>query len=72
MDMSKTQSPRRERHRNENIGMVMRREGEDEEEEEEEGLIWTMARTTGTYVDKVVSGRVKAYGLIGGGNVGIN
>lgn len=70
MDMSKTQSPRRERHRNENIGMVMRREGVDEDEEE--GLIWTMARTTGTYVDKIVSGRVKAYGLIGGGNVGIN
>lgn len=70
MDISKTQSPRRERHRNENIGMVMRREGVDEDEEE--GLIWTMASTTGTYVDKIVSGRVKAYGLIGGGNVGIN
>lgn len=57
MDMSKTQSPRRERHRNENIGMVMRRECVDDDEEA--GLIWTMARTTGIYVDKIVSGKVK-------------
>lgn len=56
MDMSKTQSPRRERHRNENMGMVIRREGVDEDEEA--GLICTMARTTGIYVDKIVSGRV--------------
>lgn len=53
MDMSKTQSPRRERHRNENMGMVMSRECVNEEEM---GLIWTMARTTGTYVEKMVSG----------------
>ncbi len=65
MDMSKTQSPRRERHRNENMGMVMRRECVDEDEEA--GLIWTMARTTGTYVDKIVSGRLKLVGWFWGG-----
>ena len=55
MDMSKTQSPRRERHRNVNIGIVTRRECV---EEEEVGLIWRMARTTGIYVENIVSGRV--------------
>lgn len=57
MDMSKTQSPRRERHKNENIGMVIRREGVDEDEEAE--FICAMARTTGIYVYKIVSDRVK-------------
>lgn len=62
MDISKTQSPRRERHRNENMGIVIRREGVDEEA----GLICTMARTTGIYVDKTVSGRVKLVDLSAG------
>lgn len=47
MDMSKTQSPRRERHRKVNMGIVMRRE-ECVDEEEEVGSMWTIARTTGT------------------------
>lgn len=54
MDMSKTQSPRRERHRNVNIGIVTRRECV---EEEEVGFIWRMVRTTGIYVENIVSGR---------------
>lgn len=65
MDMSKTQSPRRERHRNENMGIFMSRECVNEEEM---WLIWTMARTTGIYVEKKVSGEPSLFG----GRVRIN